>query len=172
MAVLRYQAWRFCRMLRAHPDPDPANAVYCRTRNESFDSQEFLEKYGSEVVGGMKTAELNEDHVLIKFELALLHEFSSSIGKSEVRRFFHYMEVAELIEIETRSGHETVNPKRSGSIEIASVNPDRTEVYMTVRLTNDGINFADSTILSIFPVETTAIFSMLAIIISTVAFLR
>ena len=173
MNSFRYQAWHFCRMLKAHTDKNEAWAVYGRAYSEVFDKEEILRKTISEVKGGTKTSKLNHDHVTLRHKLCLLKTFSSGIGVEDARKFYHYLQTKGLIEVDAKVGDaiEVTEPTDydDGFFEIGTLIPDKLETSVTIRLTNDGIDLGEKSLVRLYSDEWALALSALALIVSIFA---
>lgn len=158
-------AHKFCRFILANPDPDPSHAVFAVTESAKIHRGELLTRWRSESAG-VGEADINEEDVAMRFKLDLLRRSGSVIGRSHARRFFHYLEQAEFIEIERKLSDYVRWGKAEDGISIGQAEGDTHEGRVSIMLTNKGVDFANRSAIQIFATESSLIIAAVAVIIS------
>jgi hypothetical protein len=173
MANIKFNAWMFCRFIKKHGADEPTFAIYGLQHNEIIKKDELLEKYLSAETRGMANPSLNPNSLTLQIKHHLADQAKLKIELKELRKFFHYMDTAGYIDIETQLGDVVVpdgNLDNNDAVfEIGTVIQDQYEIKATVRLTNSGIEFADSTVIGVFLKEFTWGISLLALVVSLFA---
>jgi len=169
MPNIKFQGWRFCRSVMKCPHPDESFAIYSKVHQEIIEKDDLLKKWNSEIVGGTNTSRMNPDSMKMNFKLKLIEEFGIHIDQKDARKFYHYLEQAEFIKIHLNLDEHTYDITLDGMFEFGTIDKDRYDAHITIALTNKGIDFANSSILAIFPIESTWCLSLLALAVSICA---
>jgi hypothetical protein len=171
MTNFKIQAWKYCGQLKKNSDRDPAFAVYAWTHRETIDKGDLFLKANREIIGGSHTAKLNKDDIGIKFKSEVIKKYGIGIEEVDLRKFYKYLEDAGLVQFELRRGTHVI-PEFLSETEVAElglIDDNKYDVTVSIRLTNEGVDFAEKNWFRIYEIEITWMISIFALIVSLFA---
>jgi hypothetical protein len=172
MATYKFQGWRFCRYLK-QTDCDPTNAFFCRSHSARVNSEEFISRWGSSLVGSVVSPRVNKKSEKVIFQEKLICDSGVHIEEKEIKKFYQYLEKKGYIEIHYQT-NKAVDWDEEDEHEHGSVGvgvPEAYDVSLSICLTSEGVDFADLTIVGLFNTEVTWAVSFFALFVSMYAVL-